>query len=317
MVGTVPMVQVASTVKQVIDLLATHANTYASIAYIYIVDQDQLLIGVVSIKEIFTHRPKTLLTDVAQTALVTVYDNAPAYSVALAAIAHSIKAVPVVSQTSRQLLGVVASDCIQEILHDAHTADILARAGSGELENAGEALLSGTPLLHIRRRLPWLLLGLGGGLLAATLVHSFEEALTAHVLLVAFIPLVVYLADAVGSQTEIIFVRALALDPSLRSIGRFRTYLTREFVVSGTLAIILSLLMAGITVYWFQAPELVLLLATALVGTLVMAMLIALCIPYIAVRLGYDPALTSGPVATVVRDVLTLVIYFAVVSMFF
>jgi len=151
---------------------------------------------------------------------------------------------------------------------------------------------------------------------AAYIVQLFEAALATHVLLVAFIPLVVYLADAVGSQTEIIFVRALALDPTLREGKRFRRYATREVVVTLSLATLLATMIAVLTTWWFAVPALVPLLVTAVMTTLFLAMLVAIFIPFFAVRLGYDPALTSGPVATVIRDVMTLVVYVLIITLF-
>ncbi len=90
----------------------------------------------------------------------------------------------------------------------------------------------------------------------------------------------------------------------------------REVIVSGTLATILGVLVGGITSWWFKAPELVPLLFVAIISTLTLAMVVALVIPFLATKLKYDPALTSGPVATVIRDVMTLLVYFVVVSMF-
>jgi magnesium transporter len=240
----------------------------------------------------------------------------PAEQVALTAINHNLKAVPVVDLSTGRLLGVVTPDKIRDILHYGRISDALAHAGTTNFEDPQNSLLSGTPLLHIRKRLPWLILGLLGGLLAASIVQGFEDALAAHVLIVAFIPLVVYLADAVGSQTEIIFVRAIALDPELSKFARFRRYFMREVIVSGTLATILGILVGGITSWWFGAPELVSLLFTAILATLMLAMVVALVIPFLATKLKYDPALTSGPVATVIRDVMTLWVYFLIVSLF-
>ncbi len=316
MVENVPVVSPKTTIGEIISLLSRHAGEYSSVAYIYLVDSNRKLFGVVSIKEVFVHSHHTIAAAAAKATLISVPATASAEEVALTAINHNLKAVPVVEEKTGRLLGVVTPDIIRDILHYGRIHDMLVQAGSATFDDPKESLLSGTPLLHIRKRLPWLLLGLGGGLVAASIVQGFEEALAVHVLIVAFIPLVVYLADAVGSQTEIIFVRAIALDPGLRQFSRYRSYFTRELIVSGTLSVILGLMMAAITSWWFTAPELVPLLFTAIVSTLMLAMVVALVIPYIATRLRYDPALTSGPVATVIRDVLTLLVYFLIVAVF-
>ncbi len=316
MVENVPVVSPKATVGEVINLLSRHAGSFSSIAYIYLAGPDRVLSGVVSIKEIFIHSHHTIVAVAAKARLVTVPASATAEEVARIAIEHNLKAVPVVEDKSGRLVGVVTPDIIRDILHYGRIHDALVSVGSHTFEDPKQSLLSGTPLAHIRKRLPWLLLGLGGGLVAALIVQQFETALASHVLIVAFIPLVVYLADAVGSQTEIIFVRAIALDPDLRTVSRFRSYFTREVIVSGTLAVVLAVLMSGITLWWFEAPHLVPLLFTAIVSTLLLAMVVALVIPFLATRLRYDPALTSGPVATVVRDVMTLLVYFIIVGLF-
>lgn len=316
MVENVPVVSPKATIGEIINLLSRHAVDYSSVAYVYLTDSSRVLVGVVSIKEVFVHSHHTIAAAAAKATLISVPATVSAEEVALTAINHNLKAVPVVEEKTGRLLGVVTPDIIRDILHYGRIQDMLVQAGSQTFEDPKESLLSGTPFLHIRKRLPWLLLGLGGGLVAASIVQRFEEALAVHVLIVAFIPLVVYLADAVGSQTEIIFVRALALDPELKKFPRYQAYVTREFIVSGSLSVILGILMAGITSWWFAAPELVTLLFTAIVSTLMLAMLVALVIPYIATRLRYDPALTSGPVATVIRDVLTLLVYFMIVAVF-
>jgi magnesium transporter len=316
MVENVPMISPKATIGEVVNLLARHASSFSSIAYIYLVGSDRVLSGVVSIKEIFIHSHHTIVAVAAKATLVSVPASMLADDVVRVAIDHDLKAVPVIDDVTGKLLGVITPDIIRDILHYGRIHDSLRQAGSETFDDPKSSLLMGTPLLHIRKRLPWLLLGLGGGLVAASVVQHYEVALASHVLVVAFIPLVVYLADAVGSQTEIIFVRALALDPELRVFNRFRRYFIREVIVSTSLAAILGLLMAAITTWWFDAAHLVGLLFTAIMITLMLSMVVALCIPYIAARLRYDPALTSGPVATVIRDVLTLVIYFMVVTWF-
>jgi magnesium transporter len=316
MVANVPVMSPKLTVGEATKELLTHAAKYASIAYIYLASADRVLVGVVSIKELCSHTPHTLLAVVSKAPVVYAAATDSAESIALLAVDHQLKAVPIVDTASKRLVGVVTSDTVMDILHSGRTRDALRRAGTKSFDDPKNSLLSGTPLVHIKKRLPWLLLGLGGGLVAAEIVQNFESALAAHVLIVAFIPLVVYLADAVGSQTEIIFVRAIALDPKLALLTRFKTYFARELVVSGVLALILAFLMALLTTWWFEAAYLVPLLATAIVATLMLSMVVALVIPFLATKLNYDPALTSGPVATVIRDVLTLVVYFWIVGLF-
>lgn len=316
LVDAVPVVTPKATISDVQALLATHAKEYASIAYVYLVAPDRQLVGVVSIKEIFTHLPQTLVTVAAKAELVVATSAMDCEAIALLAWQHNLKAVPVIDDSSGRFLGVVTPDKIMDILHQGRTLDALRHSGTQLFPDAHESMVSGTPWIHIKKRLPWLLIGLAGGTVAASVVQLFEAELAQEVLIAAFIPLVVYLADAVGSQAEIIFVRAMALDPGLTKWNRFRFYLLREMIVIFALSTIMAVLVAAISIWWFQAPELVWLLVTSIMSTLILAVLVALWIPFIAVHLKLDPALTSGPVATVIRDVLTLVVYFVIVAVY-
>jgi len=316
LVESVPVVAPQATVGFVRTLLEKHARDYASIAYTYIVSPDRQLIGVVSIKKIFTHRTDTLVTTIANHDVVVATTTTDCESIARLAWQHNVKAVPVIEEKTKKFVGVVTPDKIMDILHQGRTLDALRHAGARPFSDPAETLLTGTPLVHIKKRLPWLIVGLLGGLLAASIVQFFEQELVTEVLIAAFIPLVVYLADAVGSQAEIIFVRAIALDPKLATWPRFKKYFAREMVVSLALASILGVLVAIVCQVWFAAPELVGLLVTAIMSTLLLAVVVALIIPFCALRLRLDPALTSGPVATVIRDVLTLLVYFIVVGLF-
>ncbi len=315
-VENVPVVAPKATIGDVQKLLSEYGKDFSTIAYIYIVSADRHLEGVVSIKEIFTHTPHTLVAVASKKSIVMATSNMSCEEVAVLAWKHNLKAVPVVDALNKKFLGVITPDKILDILHQGRTLDALRQAGAGGLPDPHNNLSQGTPLVHIKKRLPWLLVGLGGGLVAASIVQAFETEMEHQVLIAAFIPLVVYLADAVGSQTEIIFVRAIALDTELKNWSRYLTYVWREVVVTFVLATILAICVAFMCVWWFEAPELVWLLSVSIVTTLMMSMAVAVGIPYLAVRLNYDPALTSGPVATVVRDVLTLVVYFLVVSLY-
>jgi len=163
MVENVPMVAPKATIGEIINLLSRHADSFSSIAYVYLVASDRTFAGVVSIKEVFTHSHHTMAAAAAKTTWYAVPGDTPAEEVALFAINHNLKAVPVIDRVTNRLLGVVTPDVIRDILHYGRIHDVLVHAGAHTFDKPQESLLSGTPLLHIRKRLPWLLLGLGGG----------------------------------------------------------------------------------------------------------------------------------------------------------
>lgn len=309
-VSDVPIVTPEQTIGEVESMLEQRTASFTTINYMYVVDtlQSRVLVGVVSIKEVFLQDPTVMVSTIMHPPSVTASPETDQEAVAAMALRHNIKAVPVIDSRG-VFLGVVTSDRIIEILHLESIEDALRLAGSQLLDDPVQALLRGSWQLHFGKRLPWLLVGLVGGLGAALVVRLFDATLHEQVLVAAFIPAIVYIADAVGSQTQTIFVRALALDTHLS----VRNYVVREVVVNILLAIVLGVVMAGVVALWLGAYALALVLGVSVFATVLLAMGTALLVPYVCVRTGYDPAIASGPLATIVRDVLSLLVYFLVV----
>ena len=131
-------------------------------------------------------------------------------------------------------------------------------------------------------------------------------------MLSAFIPAIVYTADAVGTQTQIIFIRSLAIDHHLDILK----YLWRELKVNVFLALILGLLISLFALLWMGSGVLCLILGLSVVLTVLVAMAVAVTMPLVLQKMNFDPAIASGPFATVIRDVMSLLIYLAIAKLF-
>ncbi len=155
-------------------------------------------------------------------------------------------------------------------------------------------------------RLPWLLLGLVGAFFAADLVGAFEAQLEENILLAFFVPGIVYLADAVGTQTEALVIRGLSVGVD---IGRV---VLREALTGALVG--LALAAAFFPIGWLRWGEadVALAVSLALVAACFTATFVAMALPWLFQRLGTDPAFGSGPLATVIQDLLSIVIYFAI-----
>lgn len=224
------------------------------------------------------------------------------------ALHHGVGAMPVVDSADR-LVGVVGPAKLMAILRREHVEDLHRLAGiSRESDHAREAIEE-PPLRRARHRLPWLIVGLGGSMLATFVVARFESALTAKPTLAFFVPGLVYLADAIGTQTEAVAVRGL----SLSHVGLARL-IGGELRTGTLIGVVLALL--AFPVVWLTFGELRLAAAVtlALAGASVVASVLGLLLPWLLARVGSDPAYGSGPLATIVQDVLSLLIYFACVS---
>ena len=307
MTTAVPTVRAGKTVGDIEALLLKHAYEFATINYIYVLDEHRKLAGVLSIKDVFSHDKKTIVKELMETKVVSVRAHTHQERTALLAVHHSVKAMPVVDHDNK-FLGVVPSDTILKILHSEHIEDVLKGVGVVVEKGAVRDALAGSITTQVRRRLPWLIFGLVGGMAAAALVRSFEEALTAQVLLVAFIPTVVYMAGAVGTQVETIFVRRLAIDEDLK----IWSYVRRELVVGVSLALILGIIISLVSVIWLGSMVVGLILSLSFVAAIMAATGIALALPSIFRLFRVDPAVASGPFATVISDLVSLLIYFGV-----
>jgi magnesium transporter len=208
----------------------------------------------------------------------------------------------------QQLLGVVPPERLIAILEHEHEED-LARLGGFLAKTGAARTASEEPVARrLWHRLPWLAVGLAGAMLSAGIVAGFEEELERHVLLAFFVPAVVYMADAVGTQTEAVVIRGMAIGVPLRRI--VRSELATGLVIGALLGTVFFAFALGV---WDDA-RIAAAVAIALFVSASIATTIAMSLPYALARLGRDPAFGAGPLATVIQDLLSILVYFAVAS---
>ena len=300
-----PTVDASATVRDVEQLLLGRAKDFANIQHIYVLGADKVLSGVFSVKELFSQPKEALVSSVMITKVISATANTDQEHVALLAITHGLTNVPVVDE-QQHFLGIVTHDTILKVLDSEAIEDFLRMGGIAQGDFASPVALSLKESL--RRRLPWLIVGLGGGLLAALVVRNFEATLEAQIALAAFIPVVVYIADAVGAQVEIIFIRRLAIDAQTRVIP----YFFKELFVSGVIGLIIGACAAVAVAYWWSSAFLASVVGVSIGLGAVVAALIAVLLPSLFAKFKFDPAMATGPLATVVADISSLLIYFTV-----
>jgi magnesium transporter len=159
---------------------------------------------------------------------------------------------------------------------------------------------------RFRHRLPWLLLGLVGATLSADLVGSFKGQLDRNVILAFFIPGVVYMADAVGTQTETLVVRGLSIGVGIGQVA------ARELLTGLLVGMTMAAAFVPVGLWRWGEGDVVVAVALSLLAACSTATLIAMALPWLLHRLGRDPAYGSGPLATVVQDLLSVVIYLGI-----
>lgn len=302
-----PAIPRASPEDRVADALAAlRRHPPEESSHLYLVDADSRLLGQVPVEALILASPEARLDGLRGDPPVEVRPQDDAETAALAAVERHEADVAVVD-AQRRLLGSIPIGRLLALLHDEHVDDLLRLGGVGP---AHPLPVHKDGAAHaFRARLPWLIIGLVGGWLAAGVASLFEAALEREIVLAFFLPLVVYMADAVGTQTETVLVRSLAY-------GRvpIMPQLLRESVmgllIGGTLG---GLATAGLMVWGGNGP-LAMVVGLTLLATSVVATLVASLLPLGFVRLGADPALASGPVATVVQDILSVGIYLSIAT---
>jgi len=308
----VPLVSKEKTIEEVQNLLFKKMKDFETINYIYVVDEKGNLIGVFSIKEVFRKRKNLKINDIMKKEIIKCRVSTDQEKVAVLSLKNNLKAIPVVGKENK-FLGVIASDTILSVLHQENVEDILMAGGISKLDNSFKALVTADTSTLVKIRLPWLLFGLLGGVFAAQIIAFFEETLQSQIILALFIPIIVYMSDAVATQTETLIIRGIAINSELN----LRKYFLREIKVGSLLALILGGILTITSFLWWQESVLSIILGLSLFLGIFISVIVATLIPLILQKFKKDPAFGSGPFATIITDILSITIYFLIANLLF
>ena len=287
-----------------------------TIYYIYVLDAEQHLLGVVSVRELFAAQPDKTVRDVMRTDVVTVPDDMDQEAVSDVIAQHDLMAVPVVDAEGR-IKGIVTIDDIVDVVREEATEDIQKIGGTAALD---APYLQVSILEMVRKRVGWLAVLFVGSLLTATVISYFEDQIAKAVVLALFIPLIISSGGNSGSQATTLVIRALAIGEV-----RPRDWLVvfwREVQAGLALGAILGLIgFVRVTLFPPAEPgtptELIAaVVAVSLVGIVLWGSLVGAMLPFALRRLGFDPASASAPFVATLVDVTGLVIYFSVATLF-
>lgn len=310
MTTKVPVIDSETTLGTINRLVFNNITKFDAINYIYVVNKKGVLTGVLSMKEVFRRQGSSKVGKASKKVTVYVHPETDQERVIYLALRNNIKAIPIVDKEG-VLLGVVPSDKILSILYHEAREDALHIAGIHKKEEQFDDILE-TPLItSYRYRVPWLILGMFGGLFAARIVGLFQTTLEQNLLLAAFIPLMVYISNAVAVQGQTILVRDISASDKIPYVK----YIIRQGGVSFLIAITLSVLFFIISRLGFTLSFFVgFVAALAMLVSINVATFLGMLVPIILKRLKIDPALGSGPLSTILQDTMTIIIYFGVAS---
>ncbi|MEU7004625.1 magnesium transporter [Nonomuraea sp. NPDC046570] len=274
---------------------------FDSASDIVVVDEQGRLYGLVGIEQLLAVGEAVPVGELADRDPPAVAPGVDQEIAAWHAVQHGESSIAVVGP-DRRFLGLIPRRRLLRVLLEEHDED-MARLG-GYLKGSNIARIAAEEPIRRRfaHRIPWLLLGLLGAMLSAGIVASFEERLAANITLAFFLPGVVYMADAVGTQTEAIVVRGLSVGASIRRVARGET-------VTG---LVIGAVMATVFLPFallYGDPKVALTAAVSLFAACSVASVLAMALPWLLNRLGLDPAFGSGPLATVVQDLVSIAVY--------
>ncbi|MDJ0737430.1 MAG: magnesium transporter [Nostocaceae cyanobacterium] len=308
MVQRVPIAQVYETVGSVAARLP--GSQFDSIEAVYIVNDKKHLWGLVRMVDLLRAPKNQELGEIMTIQPPTAHPEDDQEKVAGLAVKYGITAVPVVDPHG-YFLGVVPPQSLINILRREHIEDLHRLAGIWHDNSQAQYALEANPVRRAQGRLPWLLVGVLGSILATFIVSRFEKTLEASVFVGFFIPGIIYLADAIGTQTEAIVVRGL----SLNNHNSLRSLLTGEIITGLLIGCALSGLCFPLVLVGFGNFRLAVAVALTIAFAGGIASTVGLIFPWLLQRLGKDPAFGSGPVATIFQDVMSLLVYFVIIQL--
>jgi magnesium transporter len=279
-------------------------------AYLYAVDDDDRLSGVVPLRRLLAAPPDAVLGDLADPQVVSVSVDTDQEEVARLVARYDFAAIPVVDREGR-LAGVITHDDVVDILAEEATEDIQRFGGSQPLERT---YLSVGVVTLARKRIGWLLMLLLTATLTSTVVKLFEADLAQVAALTLFIPMLIGTGGNAGSQTTATIIRALGIgEVSPRDALRVLWHEIRTGLLMG---LVMSLAAFGYASIWTNNHELGLELATTVALSILAILLWAVgmgsLLPLVAARVGIDPPVVSGPMMSTLVDATGLLIYFSI-----
>ncbi|MFV5508454.1 magnesium transporter [Acinetobacter sp. 197] len=293
---------------QAIEVLREIAGNHDTLYLIYIVDAQQHLLGVISLRQIIQAAPDATIAEVMTTDVVYATVDEDQEQVARTLAYYDFIALPVVD-AAQKLVGIITYDDAMDIAEAESTEDILK---SGAVTPLNELSLKTAPIFSLyQKRVFWLVILVFGSLLSGIGIAHFEEIIASHIVLVFFLPLLVGSGGNAGSQSATLMVRALATgDVQFKD---WFSLLGRESLVAlclgGTMAIAVSIL-GYIRGDWMVAVV----LAISMLGIVLMGCLIGMSLPFILNKLKLDPASASAPLVTSICDATGVILYLFVAS---
>lgn len=298
---------VKTSVAQALERVRHTAPNAETIYQVYILNADQQLAGVLSLRQLILAKPDAVVDQIMTTELVSINATEPQEEASRLISRYDLLALPVVDD-NQHLIGIVTYDDAMDVAEAEATEDIHKGASVGPSDTGfGQATIGNL----YSRRVNWLVLLVFANILSGAGIAFYEEMIETYVVLVFFLPLLVASGGNTGSQASTLMIRGLATgDVGIKDWGKL---LIRELIVASFLGLTMALAIVGIG-FWRGGAEIAQVVAYSMFIIVIMGSLIGLSLPFLLVKLGWDPATASGPLVTSIADIIGVLIYFAIAT---
>lgn len=307
MVSEIPIFLEDASVSDVRKHLLKDASQYNTLNYLYAVDKEHHLKGVVSIKELLQSNGRKPLKKIMQKNIIASNPLDTVPHVALLALQHNLKMVPIVDHKNR-LVGAFSSQKLLDILNREFSNDLLRLSGIA----VPRRHFHFKQLKIVSSRLPWMMVGMIGGLLTGLIIGAFRSSIEAIVLLAVFIPVIMSTGATSANQSAMIFLRNL-IHGDIKGWGK---YTLNEIKISAVLGLILGGVLFIILSAFPGDKILAAAVSISLFFTIIAGALVGVITPMVLNRLKLDPSIGAGPFLTIVKDLIAMTIYFTVATSF-
>jgi magnesium transporter len=277
--------------------------------YLYVTDEDNRLVGVISLRDLVTTKPNVTLRDIMVKQVIAVRPETDQEEVAKIVSRYNYLAVPVVDMDNH-ILGIVTVDDVVDIIREEATEDFLQMAGAGK----DREILLKSAFEESRLRFPWLFATWVGGIIATFIISSYGELLNRIIALAAFMPIIAGMGGNMGTQSATLVVRGMATGRV--DYGNAFKIILKEIRVGLILGAFYGLLLGLFAYFRFIdiSPYFGVVVGLSIYAAMLIATTIAAAIPIFLRRVGVDPALATGPFVTTSIDILGVLIYFLIAS---
>ncbi|MCD6436619.1 MAG: magnesium transporter [Clostridiales bacterium] len=300
------------TIYHAIEMLREYAPDAETIYYVFVVDKEEKLVGVISLRDLIVAKPNKKVEEIMNDNViyVNVYDDQE--EVAKVVSKYDLLAVPVVDD-DKKMIGLITVDDIIDVLEEEATEDILKFAGSNKAESYEEEAIGERIVNSVKARLPWLIITIFGGLLSAQIIKSYQYVLDANTTVALFMPILAGMGGNVGTQSSTLTVRSIAVG-QIKGNEVYKTIL-HEISVGLIVGMICSVITGVAAIMLNGDVILALIVGLAMWCNIITAATIGTLVPLIFRKIGVDPAVASAPFITTTVDITGMTIYYSMATL--